>query len=131
MNRFEKMARMIMKEKQAPLYEALCAMVQGSCHDCPIYKRCAKYGKNEKAIEQWLNEKVTLYRRDKDQNTGLKQFGGNPTEDPELKDAIAETWLRKALYYGLKTSNPFIWLKTWVNIDGVRYDIKIETGEAE
>lgn len=130
MNRFEKMARMIMKEKQAPLYEALCAMVQGSCHDCPIYKRCAKYGKNEKAIEEWLSQKVTKYRRKKEANFGLNQFDSNPTEDPELKLLIAETWLRKALYYGLKTMEPGC-LEAWIIVNGVRYDIRIEQGEAE
>ena len=57
---------------------------------------------------------------------GLKQFDSNPIDDKDLKDLICETWLRKALYYAISKSKDFTLCRTWVLVDGVRYNITIE-----
>ena len=57
--------------------------------------------------------------------TGLNQFDSNPTDNPDLMEMIADTWIEKALYYGLKKCGNFSWRESWVVVDGIKYNISI------
>ena len=62
-------------------------------------------------------------------DTGLNQFDSNPTDSPDLMEMIADTWIEKALYYGLKRCGGFSWRESWVVVDGVKYNISINNTE--
>lgn len=63
--------------------------------------------------------------RDLYEFNGLNQFDSNPTDDPDLMEMIAETWIEKALYYGLRKCGHFSWRESWVVVDGIKYNISI------
>ena len=63
------------------------------------------------------------------ENTGLNQFDSNPTDSPDLMEEIANTWIEKALYYGIKKCGGFSWRESWVVVDGVKYNISINNTE--
>ena len=63
--------------------------------------------------------------RDIHEFNGLNQFDSNPTDDPDLMEMIADTWIEKALYYGLKKCGNFSWRESWVVVDGIKYNISI------
>ena len=65
------------------------------------------------------------------ENLGLKQFDANPTDSPDLNEMIAETWIRKALYYAIKKIGGFNWMEAWVVVDGKKYNIRIEREREE
>lgn len=62
-------------------------------------------------------------------DTGLNQFDRNPTDSPDLMEMIADTWIEKALYYGLKKCGDFSWRESWVIVDGTKYNISINNTE--
>ena len=62
-------------------------------------------------------------------DTGLNQFDGNPTDSPDLMEEIANTWIEKALYYGIKKCGGFSWRESWVVVDGIKYNISINNTE--
>jgi len=63
--------------------------------------------------------------RDLYEFNGLNQFDSNPTDDPDLMEMIAETWIEKALYYALRKVGSFSWRESWVVVDGIKYNISI------
>jgi hypothetical protein len=63
--------------------------------------------------------------RDLYELTGLNQFDSNPTNDPDLIEMIADTWIEKALYYALRKAGDFPWRESWVVVDGTKYYISI------
>ena len=63
------------------------------------------------------------------EDTGLNQFDRNPTDSPDLMEEIANTWIEKALYYGLKKCGDFSWRESWVIVDGTKYNISINNTE--
>lgn len=63
------------------------------------------------------------------EDTGLNQFDSNPTDSPDLMEEIANTWIEKALYYGLKKCGDFSWRESWVIVDGTKYNISINNTE--
>ena len=62
-------------------------------------------------------------------DTGLNQFDSNPTDSPDLMEEIANTWIEKALYYGIKKCGGFSWRESWVVVDGIKYNISINNTE--
>ena len=68
-------------------------------------------------------------KRDMYQYFGLNQFDSNPTDGPDFHEMIADTWILKALYYGIKKCGGFKWHESWVLVDGVKYNISINNTE--
>lgn len=63
--------------------------------------------------------------RDTHEFNGLNQFDSNPTDSPDLMEMIADTWVEKALYYGLRKCGDISWRESWVVVDGIKYNISI------